>query len=93
LLRNPIDNESLVLPSRFRGLKSFKLVAKNARDTDQQSGSRVNEKQDEFLRAVPYIEDILEKFVGLTDMNDSAGLDELEKQVLKKETRFMSGLK
>jgi hypothetical protein len=64
LLRNPIDDESLVLLSRLRGLKSFKLVVKNARDTDQQGGSRVNEKQDEFLRAVPYIEDILEKFDG-----------------------------
>lgn len=93
LLRNPIDDETLVLLSRFRGLKSFKLVIKNARDTDQQSISRANEKQDEFTRAVPYIEDILEKFVSLTDMNDTTGLDELEKQMLKKETRFVSGLK
>jgi hypothetical protein len=33
LLHSPIDDESLVLLSRFRGLKSFKLVVKNARDT------------------------------------------------------------
>jgi hypothetical protein len=92
LLRNPIDDKSLVLLSRFRGLTSFKLVVKNARDTDQQSERRVNEKQDEFTRAVPYIEDILEKFVSLTDMDDTTGLDELEKQMLK-DTRFVSGLK
>jgi hypothetical protein len=93
LFRNPIDDESLVLLSRFRGLKSFKLVVKNARDIDQQSRRRANENQDEFTRAVPYIEDILEKFVSLTDMDDTTGLDELEKQMLKKDTRFVSGLK
>ena len=61
--------------------------------TDQQNESRVNEKQDEFPRAVPYIEDTFKKFVSLMDMNDTTGLDGLEKQMLKKETRFVSGLK
>jgi hypothetical protein len=68
------------------------LIVKNARNADQQGKIRVNEKQDEFTRAVLYIEGILEKFVRLTDMDDTTGMNKREKQMLK-ETRCVNGAK
>jgi hypothetical protein len=93
LNQNPIDDESIRLLSRFRGLKGFKLAIKNARETYRGSMYSQNENEAAFLRAVPYMEDIFEKFVRLRDMDDMTGLDKLEVAMVKKETRFISGLK
>jgi hypothetical protein len=93
LNQDPIDSESICLLSRFRGLTGFKLVIKNARDTDKESRLSNNENEAAFLRAVPYIEDIFGKFVKLRDMDDITGLDKLEIAMVEKEAKFVSGLK
>ena len=93
LLRHPIEDEPIILLSRFRGLTSFKLVVKNVREDDQQSMRRQNEKEAEFTRAVPFIEDVLEKFVKLANMDDTTGLEKLEKEMATNEKKFVSGLK
>jgi hypothetical protein len=93
LNQDPIDCESICILSRFRGLTGFKLVIKNARDSDKKGMLRHNENETAFLRAVPYIEDIFAKFVKLRDMDDITGLDKLEIAMVEKEAKFVSGLK
>ena len=92
--RYHLDSTTIRLLSVFRGLDKFNLVLQNARDTVQNSDIKlIVEDELEFMRAVPFIERIFEKFVKLRDMADTTGLNVVEKAMAKSASKFEKELK
>lgn len=85
-----LDDESIRLIGRFRGLTAFKLVGWTM---GQESYRRRNGKALEPVRAVQHIEDIFKKFVKLEDLDDTTGLDELEQEMARDDSKFAIGMK
>jgi hypothetical protein len=88
-----IDDKSIRLIGRFRALTAFKLVVTHGWVVDQESYRRQNGKALEPARAVRHIEDIFKKFVKLEDLDDTTGLDELEQEMARDDSKFAIGMK